>query len=57
MNETICKRKSIRKYDMTKLDAATLDKVREQIKSVTPLYPGIKYTIEVKANIWLQETA
>ena len=47
MNETIRKRKSIRKYDMTKLDAAALEKVRTQIESVTPLYPGIRYSIEI----------
>ena len=29
MNEIIRKRKSIRKYDMAELDAATLDKHRE----------------------------
>ena len=47
MNETIRKRKSIRKYDPTPLDADTLERVREQIKNVKPLYPGIKYSIEI----------
>ena len=47
MNETIRKRKSIRKYDLTPLDAATLEKVQEQIKKVKPLYPDIRFSIEV----------
>ena len=47
MNETICKRKSIRKYDMTGLDAAALETVRKKIASVTPLYPDIRYSIEI----------
>ncbi|MDR2183169.1 MAG: nitroreductase [Clostridiales bacterium] len=47
MNETIRKRKSIRKYVMAKLDAAALDKVRAQIESLTPLYPDISYSIEI----------
>jgi len=47
MNEIIRKRKSIRKYDPTPLDAVTLDKVKEQIKNIKPLYPDIKYSIEI----------
>ena len=47
MNEIIRKRKSIRKYDPAKLDAATLDMVRAEIGSVKPLYPGIRYSIEI----------
>lgn len=47
MNETIRKRKSIRKYDMTALDAATLEKVHEKIAGVTPLYHEIQYSIEI----------
>jgi len=47
MNEIIRKRKSIRKYDLAPLDAATLEKVREQIEKVTPLYPKIRYSIEI----------
>jgi len=46
MNEIIRKRKSIRKYDLTPLDDATLEKIREQIKNVKPLYPDIRYSIE-----------
>ena len=47
MNETIHKRKSIRKYDMTELDAAALEKVRENISDVIPLYTDIQYSIEI----------
>jgi nitroreductase len=47
MNEIIRKRKSIRKYDQTPLDTATLEKIREQIEKVTPLYPDIQYSIEI----------
>lgn len=47
MNEIIRKRKSIRKYDLAPLDAAMINKVRERIAHVTPLYPEIKYSIEI----------
>lgn len=47
MNETIRKRKSIRKYDMMELDVSILDQVREQIANVMPLYPNIRYSIEI----------
>jgi len=47
MNEIIRKRKSVRKYDPTPLDSATIDNVHEQIKKVIPLYPNINYSIEV----------
>jgi hypothetical protein len=47
MKEIIRKRKSIRKYDMDKLDTTTLDKVHDQIKSLLPLYPDIPYSIEI----------
>jgi len=47
MNDIIRKRKSIRKYDMTELDAATLEMVLEQIDCITPLYPDIRYSIEI----------
>ena len=47
MNEIIRKRKSIRKYDMTELDTMTLEKVRTQIVSLTPLYPDIRYSVEI----------
>ena len=47
MNEMIRKRKSVRKYDMRPLDAQTLEKVRAQIANSTPLYPGIRYSIDI----------
>ena len=51
MNEIIQKRKSIRKYDLTPLDAAMLTKVQAQIAGATPLYPDIKYSIEIVSKI------
>ena len=47
MNEFIRKRKSIRKYDPVALDASVLETVRNQIESVRPLYPDIKYSIKI----------
>ena len=47
MNETIRKRKSVRKYDMTKLDSTTIEKIREKIDNLTPLFPDIRYSIEI----------
>ena len=47
MKEVIRKRKSIRKYEPTPLDDATLATVREQITKLKPLYPDISYSIEI----------
>ena len=47
MKEVIRKRKSIRKYDLTELDDATLEKVREQIAKLKPLYADIHYSVEI----------
>jgi nitroreductase len=47
MNDIIRKRKSIRQYDMIELDAVTLDKVKTQIENLAPLYPDIKYSVEI----------
>ena len=47
MNEIIQKRKSIRKYDPAALDAGVLENVKNRIESVRPLYPEIKYSIEI----------
>jgi len=47
MNEVIRKRKSVRKYDLAPLDGVALEKVRVQIAKVTPLYPNIRYSIEI----------
>ena len=51
MNEIIRKRKSVRKYDIAPLDGAMLKKVQEQIEKVTPLYPDIRYSIEIADKI------
>ena len=45
--EIIRKRKSIRKYDQMPLDDSILDTVREQILNLKPLYPDIRYSIEI----------
>ena len=47
MNEIIRKRKSIRKYEPEKLDAVTLEKVQEKIKNLKPLFPDIRYSVEI----------
>jgi len=47
MNELIRKRKSIRKYDPTPLNATTLEKVRELFNEVKPLYTKIPFSIEI----------
>jgi len=47
LTEIIRKRKSIRKYDFTPLDADTLEKVQALIDGVKPLYPEINYSIEI----------
>ena len=46
-NEIIRKRKSVRKYEAMPLDATAIEKVHELIKSVKPLYPEIRYSIEI----------
>ena len=48
MNEIIRKRKSIRKYEQTKLDEVTLGQVRAMCNQVIPLYPDIKFSIEIE---------
>ena len=47
MNEIIRKRKSIRKYDQAPLDDAALEQVKARVGSVRPLYPDIRYSIEI----------
>jgi nitroreductase len=47
MNEIIRKRKSVRKFAPAPLDAAALDAVREQIDKAAPLYPDIRYSINI----------
>ena len=45
------KRKSIRKYDPSELDEQTLDSVRAQISSVVPLFPDVRYGIEIVGKV------
>jgi len=47
MNEIILKRQSVRKYDHTPLDGATLEAIGKKIFNLTPLYPDICYSIEI----------
>ena len=47
MNEIIRKRKSIRTYDPAVLDETTLENVKAQIANIKPLYPDIRYSIEI----------
>ena len=42
MSDIIRKRKSVRKYEQTPLDDATLSKVREHITAIKPLHPDIR---------------
>ena len=46
-NQIIEKRKSIRRYNPAKLDEETLGKVKEQLQKLMPLYPEIKYSVEI----------
>lgn len=45
--EAIVKRKSIRKYDMTPLEANKLDEISSFMKTVTPLYDNIRTSFEI----------
>jgi len=47
MNEIIRKRRSIRKFDLTVLDDVTMEKVKEQITTLVPLYPEIRYSVRI----------
>jgi len=47
MKEIIRKRKSIRKYSTEPLDTAKLEWIQEQIAAVKPLYPNIRYRVEI----------
>ncbi|MGL4606684.1 MAG: nitroreductase family protein [Eubacteriaceae bacterium] len=54
MKETakyIYKRKSIRKYEKTPLDPETMRGIEEAIAKVIPLYPEIKYEIDMVSKI------
>ncbi|MCL1796632.1 MAG: nitroreductase [Clostridia bacterium] len=50
MNETIRKRKSIRKYDMEALSAQVLDQIRTQAASCVPLFPDIRVSVEIASK-------
>jgi len=47
MNDIIRKRKSIRKFDLAALDDQVLEKVRAEIEAVKPLYPDIRFSIQI----------
>ena len=47
IKETIYKRKSIRRFDMTPLDTDILEKVKAHFENLVPLYPNINYSIEI----------
>jgi len=47
MNEIIRKRKSVRKYDAAPLTESELQSVREKIENLRPLYPEIKFSVEI----------
>ncbi|MCL2373168.1 MAG: nitroreductase, partial [Defluviitaleaceae bacterium] len=47
MNEIILKRQSVRVYEHDPLDDAILEMLRTKIENVAPLYPDIRYSIEI----------
>ena len=47
MNDTIRRRKSIRKYKPGPLDASTMKEVEAHIMTIRPLYPEIKFSLEI----------
>ena len=47
VNDTIRKRKSIRKYELSDLDAGLLESVQSKMAQVEPLYPDIGVLIEI----------
>lgn len=50
-NTIIAKRKSIRKYQATELDASTLARIQEKITELTPLYADIPYKITISNQV------
>lgn len=46
-NEYITKRKSVRKFDNSALPDELLTRIKEKIKLVTPLFPDIRYSVEL----------
>ena len=51
VNETIRKRKSIRKYDPEPLGDTAIAQVLDQIAGVSPLYPGIRFSIGITGKV------
>lgn len=49
--DCIFKRKSTRKYDMSSLDEATLEKITAFGDSLKPLYPGIKTAYQITSDV------
>ena len=47
MNKIIRKRKSVRKYEKTRLDSAMLDKISAKIKTLKPLHPDVECHVEL----------
>jgi len=49
--EYIFKRKAVRKYKSTSLSADELTKIQDRINSLVPLYPEIKYSVEIRPTV------
>jgi len=47
ISDIIRKRKSIRRFDPAELTTTELDSVREKTMHLTPLYPTIRYTVDI----------
>jgi hypothetical protein len=45
--DTIFKRKSIRKYDLSPIDDNSLSDIASQLKNVIPMYPDIETEINI----------
>jgi len=50
-NEYIAKRKSVRKFENTALPTEFLAEIKDKINSVTPLFSGIAYSVELVEDI------
>jgi len=46
-NEIILKRQSVREYEHVPFEEQTLEMIRAKINTLTPLYPDIRYSIEI----------
>ena len=45
--DTIFKRKSIRKFDLSPLDGKILSDITRQLKNIIPMYPGIETEVNI----------